>query len=62
MPIEVVNMNEEMCYITYVVPKSSLPPLAVAEAKVVESEERGIYPEGFMPNWFLNGSFPEDDF
>ena len=55
-------MNEEMCYITYVVPKSVLPPLAVAEAKVIESEEREVFPEGFMPNWFLNGSFPEDDF
>ncbi len=54
-------MNEEMCYITYVVPKSSLPPLAVAEAKVVENEEREIYPDGFVPEWFLNGSFPEDD-
>ena len=54
-------MNEEMCYITYVVPKSALPPLAVAEAKVVESEDREIYPSGFVPEWFLQGSFPEDD-
>lgn len=53
-------MNEEMCYITYVVPKSALPPLPVAEAKVVE-EERDFFPEGFMPNWFLKGSFPEDE-
>lgn len=55
-------MNEEMCYITYVVPRSALPPLAVAEAMVVENEEREIYPSGFVPEWFLNGSFPEDDF
>ena len=55
-------MNEEMCYITYVVPKSSLPPLALMGAQVVESEESQIYPSGFVPEWFLNGSFPEDDF
>ena len=61
MPIEVVNMNEEMCYITYVVPKSALPPIALMGAQVVESEEKEIFPEGFMPNWFLNGSFPEDE-
>lgn len=50
-----------MCYITYVVPRSALPPLAVAEAKVVESEEKELYPSGFVPEWFLNGSFPEDE-
>lgn len=27
-----------------------------------EEEPPALYPPGFMPDWFLRGSFPEDDF
>ena len=49
-----------MCYITYIVPKSALPPLALPGAQMVESEPQ-IYPDGFVPEWFLQGGFPEDE-
>lgn len=62
--------NEPMCYITYAVPARLMPrlslegfsaPIAV-ESKETEVESPVLYPPGFMPDWFLRGSFPEDDF
>ena len=58
--------NEPMCYITYAVPArllSGIAPFNIAEAMpVTPKEPEPLYPEGFMPEWFLRGSFPEDDF
>ena len=62
--------SEPMCYITYAVPARLMPdlpfgdfsaPMAV-ESKETEDEAPVLYPPGFMPDWFLRGSFPEDDF
>ena len=53
-------MNEEqcMCYITYAVPKSMMPKFLT----MVETEApKELYPPGFMPEWYLKSSFPEDD-
>lgn len=62
--------NEEpMCYITYAVPAHLLPELRLQEMYAKQNipqinmeEPAAIYPPGFMPDWFLSGSFPEDDF
>ena len=58
--------NEPMCYITYAVPArllSGIAPFNIAEAMpITPKEPEPLYPEGFMPDWFLRGSFPEDDF
>ena len=63
--------NEQpMCYITYAVPAHLVPQLTLQEAAVpvnvqpctAEETPQEIYPPGFMPDWFLRGSFPEDDF
>lgn len=57
-----------MCYITYAVPAHMMPKLSFGEMPLpvntepAPMEEAAIYPPGFMPDWFLNGSFPEDDF
>lgn len=58
-----------MCYITYAVPAHMLPKLSLGEIPSPLDIQSGqaeepleIYPPGFMPDWFLNGSFPEDDF
>ncbi len=58
-----------MCYITYAVPAHMMPKLSFGEMPSSESlapapteEPPTIYPPGFMPDWFLKGSFPEDDF
>ena len=58
--------NEQyMCYITYAVPKSFLTPL-VSNMVLEQTESRAdaelLFPPGFMPEWFLKGCFPEDDF
>lgn len=57
--------NEEaMCYITYAVPARLLPNLPLGEVMPIETmqeEPPMLYPEGFMPDWFLNGKFPEDE-
>ena len=57
--------NQGMCYITYAVPRSFLPPLGVdiplQQAEIVE-DTQSLFPPGFMPEWFLSGGFPEDDF
>ena len=57
--------NQAMCYITYAVPRSFLPPLGVdipiQESFPAEDTTR-LYPPGFMPEWVLGGGFPEDDF
>jgi len=61
-----MKSEEPMCYITYCVPArllSGIAPLPFAEAMpVLPKEPQSLYPEGFMPEWFLRGSFPEDDF
>lgn len=61
--------NEEaMCYITYAVPARMMPQLNFGEIPVInvakeeKKEPLELYPAGFMPDWFLRGSFPEDDF
>lgn len=60
--------DKPMCYITYAVPAELMPQLAFGEAPLpsrpVQEEELppALYPPGFMPDWFLRGSFPEDDF
>ena len=62
--------SEPVCYITYAVPVRLMPQLSMQEIYVPESvshcsEEENLptlYPPGFMPDWFLSGSFPEDDF
>lgn len=57
--------KEAMCYITYAVPARLLPNLPLGESVMsiesVEEEPPMLYPEGFMPDWFLNGKFPEDE-
>ena len=58
--------NEEpMCYITYTIPARLMPKLPLGEAVMsiesVPEEPKMLYPDGFMPDWFLNGRFPEDD-
>lgn len=62
--------SEPMCYITYAVPAHLLPQLPlqnISSPSFMASEEREeeppqLYPPGFMPDWFLRGAFPEDDF
>ena len=62
--------NDVMCYITYAVPARLMPPLpfgenpigAVPVAPTAEHGADSVYPEGFMPEWFLRGSFPEDEY
>ena len=64
--------NEQaICYITYAVPANMLPNLPIMQNTVssrIEEEEDtkkdlpSLYPPGFMPDWFIRGSFPEDDF
>ena len=61
--------GQPMCYITYAIPANLMPALpleGVFSAPKVEpavpAEPQEIYPPGFMPQWFLRGSFPEDDF
>lgn len=62
--------SEPMCYITYAVPARLMPELPLGnisvpipmECKEKEEEAPALYPPGFMPDWFLRGSFPEDDF
>ena len=51
--------NEEaMCYITYAVPARLMPKLPLGEVVMpIES----VREEPKMPDWFLNGRFPEDD-
>ena len=56
--------NEEaMCYITYAVPARLMPNFPLVPAPVEKSEEEhSLFPTGFMPDWFLNGKFPEDEY
>ena len=63
--------NEEaMCYITYRVPAKLMPHLSFEERvepikvqqDIPKEELPLLYPPGFMPEWFLKGSFPEDNF
>lgn len=62
--------NEQpICYITYAVPANMLPNLPFPQFSVTENTEApqeedfpSLYPPGFMPDWFIRGSFPEDDF
>ena len=55
-------MNEKncVCYITYAVPSDMMPVIAPFFQKEITDSPR-IYPDGFMPEWFSNGCFPEDD-
>ena len=66
-----MNEDKSVCYITYAVPLSMMPQIPLPFAPRLPCEEthiqplppqEGLYPEGFMPDWFLRGSFPEDDF
>jgi hypothetical protein len=69
---EVIYMQngEPMCYITYAVPARLMPQLSLNELYAAENaphvcvqeEPPELYPTGFVPEWFLRGSFPEDDF
>ena len=66
-----MNEDKGVCYITYAVPVSMLPQIplplvneganAMPHIQPPPLQER-LYPEGFVPDWFLRGSFPEDDF
>ena len=55
--------NENMCYITYAVPKDSIPfPFFKEREKEDTSpKEPVLFPPGFVPEWYLKGCFPEDD-
>ena len=66
-----MQSNEPMCYITYAVPAKLMPELSLGELsapirveakETTEEDSPALYPPGFMPDWFLRGSFPEDDF
>ena len=65
-----MQTGEPMCYITYAVPAKLMPELSLGElsapiateSRKPEEESPALYPPGFMPDWFLRGSFPEDDF
>ena len=63
-----MEKGQPMCYITYAVPANLMPTLSfeggfpLPDAKPEEKEPSSVYPPGFMPEWFLRGSFPEDDF
>ena len=59
-------MNDEpICYITYAVPAKMLSEImpfpAFSKPLPDPTPENPLYPDGFMPEWFLRGSFPEDD-
>lgn len=60
--------GQPMCYITYAVPANLMPAVSFegmssfAGAPKQEEKIPSAYPAGFMPEWFLRGSFPEDDF
>lgn len=55
--------NENMCYITYAVPRDLIPNTLFAEApkEAVSEKEPILFPPGFVPEWYLKGCFPEDD-
>lgn len=66
-----MNEDKSVCYITYAVPLSMLPQLPLPllhqpsqqeQQAEIAPPQQGLYPDGFMPEWFLRGSFPEDDF
>ena len=61
-----MKSEEPMCYITYCVPARLLSGIPIAGVIPPVKEEREeppeLFPSGFMPEWFLRGSFPEDDF
>lgn len=61
-----MNEDKSVCYITYAVPLSMLGQLPLPVLPQQQEEcavpQQKLYPEGFMPEWFLRGSFPEDDF
>ena len=55
--------NEQyMCYITYAVPRDLMPKLMMHETEIEASSPPSLYPPGFIPDWYRNGCFPEDDF
>lgn len=66
-----MNEDKSVCYITYAIPLSMMPQIPLPFAQQMPSADlkiqapppqEGLYPDGFMPDWFLLGSFPEDDF
>lgn len=57
-----MDNNQYMCYITYAVPKELLPKLMPQSAPLASEGPPLLYPEGFMPDWYRQGCFPEDDF
>ena len=56
-------MNEKncVCYITYAVPADMMPHITAFSQKEINAPEPCLFPDGFMPEWFRNGCFPEDD-
>ncbi len=56
-----MNDNECMCYITYAVPKNMLPDFMGFGKPIEKTQQPSLYPPGFMPRWYYNSSFPEDD-
>lgn len=55
--------NEQcMCYITYAVPASMMPKLMIPGVDARPSAPPTLYPPDFVPGWYMNGCFPEDDF
>lgn len=55
-----------MCYITYAVPSDELRDFLTEtdSVHILPPAETGVqenHPEGFVPEWFYAGGFPEDD-
>lgn len=55
--------NQNLCYITYAVPKEMLSSLGLPPQKPQEEAPREpiLFPPGFVPEWYLKGCYPEDD-
>lgn len=61
-----MDKKNYMCYITYAVPADELQDFLAqrtidAPLALSGTPQKAAYPEGFVPSWFLRGSFPEDD-
>ena len=53
--------KNSICYITYAIPSDMMPQLPPFFQKEIVQPEPQLYPDGFMPDWFFGGCFPEDD-
>ncbi len=56
-----MNDNECMCYITYAVPKSMLSSLVEFKEPAEILPQRELYPSGFVPQWYHDACFPEEE-